>query len=354
MSRIVSPRSSRPVAIWLVVVAALVFLMVIVGGATRLTDSGLSITEWRPVTGSVPPLSAEAWAEEFAKYRTIPQYQEVNRGMSLDEFKAIYWWEWIHRFLGRLIGLAFALPFAWFLIRRQIPRRLIVPGAILLVLGGLQGAIGWWMVSSGLVDRVDVLPERLTIHLGMALLILVGLIWTALDALNDGERVRPPMGWSIAGFALLGAVFFQALLGGLVAGNDAGRLYTDWPMMGGRFVPPFDLGAGLWRALLHDPALVQFNHRIGAYLLLIGATAMAGKAFVDRMPDGVRIGAAVTAGLIWLQAIAGVITVLNASPLGLGMVHQTGALLCLMAATWVAWRIRHAETHQFSRGLLRN
>ena len=350
MSRFLSARSSRPVAIWLFAVAALVFLMVVIGGATRLTDSGLSITEWKPVSGAVPPLSEEAWAEEFARYRAIPEYRQVNRGMSLAEFKTIFWWEWAHRLLGRLIGLAFAVPFAWFLFRRQIPQRLVIPCAVLFGLGALQGAIGWWMVASGLVDRVDVLPERLTIHLGLALLIFVALLWTALEALDDGERVRPPKGWGLASLALLCLVYVQALLGGLVAGNDAGRLHTDWPFMDGRAFPAVDWTRGA-AAFLHDTALVQFNHRLGAYALVAAVTIYAVQAFRDRVPDIVRASAAALAGVVWLQAIVGIATLMNATPLWLGVLHQIGALVVLAVATFTVWRVRRSEQRLFSPGI---
>ncbi|HEY9219116.1 MAG TPA: COX15/CtaA family protein, partial [Phenylobacterium sp.] len=179
---------SRPVAVWLLVVAAFVLAMVVVGGATRLTGSGLSITEWRPVTGAVPPLTDTDWAREFARYREIPQYKLLNRGMSLSEFQSIYWWEWTHRLLGRLVGAVFLIPFVWFLVRGQIPRRLIPRCALLFVLGGLQGAVGWWMVASGLADRVSVAPERLAVHLGLAFALFGALIWTALDAWTGAAR----------------------------------------------------------------------------------------------------------------------------------------------------------------------
>ena len=351
MSRLFQARSSRPVAIWLFAVAALVFLMVVIGGATRLTDSGLSITEWKPVTGALPPLNEKEWAEEFARYRQIPEYGQVNRGMTLEAFKGIYWWEWIHRQLGRLIGLAFALPFAWFLIRKELPQRLLIPCASLLALGALQGAIGWWMVSSGLSGRIDVAPERLTIHLGLALIIYVCLIWTALEALDEGDRTRPPKGWTAASFGLVGLVYLQALLGGLVAGNRAGKLYTDWPMMNGDILAPVDDSRGLFHALLHDPALVQFNHRIGAYVLLTAASLYAFRAFQARMPDTVRIGAAAIAGVVWVQALIGVATLMNATPVWLGVTHQIGALLVLSVAAWTAWRIRNSEERLFSSGI---
>lgn len=351
MNRLFHARSSRPVAAWLFAVAALVFLMVVVGGATRLTDSGLSITEWRPVSGALPPLNDQAWAAEFARYQRIPEYDQVNRGMTLAEFKTIYWWEWVHRQLGRLIGLAFALPFAWFLVRRELPRRLLAPCIGLLALGGLQGAIGWWMVSSGLTDRVDVLPERLTVHLGLALLIYLGLLWTGLEAWDGGDRTRPPKGWTVASFGLLALVFVQALLGGLVAGNRAGKVYTDWPMMNGDILAPVDQSNGLFHALLHDPSLVQFNHRIGAYLLLIAASLYAFQAFRARMPDGVRLAAGAIAGVVWLQALIGIATLMNATPVWLGVIHQIGALVVLTAALWTAWRIGNSEERLFSSGI---
>ena len=189
---------SRPVAVWLFIVAALVLAMVVVGGATRLTDSGLSITQWKPVTGALPPMSAQDWADEFALYKAIPQYQQVNKGMTLEAFKAIYWWEWSHRLLGRLVGAAFALPFAYFLIRREMPRRLIVRCAGLFLLGGLQGAVGWWMVVSGLVDRVSVAPERLAIHLGLAFALLGALVWTALTPGRAQPARRSPVPGPVA------------------------------------------------------------------------------------------------------------------------------------------------------------
>ncbi|HEY0102775.1 MAG TPA: COX15/CtaA family protein [Brevundimonas sp.] len=349
MKRFRSGDQSRAVAIWLFVCAALVFAMVVVGGATRLTGSGLSITEWKPIMGALPPMGDADWRTAFEKYRAIPQYQQVNAGMSLAEFKGIFWWEWAHRLLGRLIGAAFAIPFAAFLILRRIPRRLIVRCAVLLALGGLQGLIGWWMVSSGLSERVDVAPERLATHLGLALLIFIGLIWNGLEAWHGESHARPPSGWSRAAAVLLGAVFFQCLLGGLVAGSKAGFVYTDWPLMNGSWVPPIDWGIGAL-AFLHDQGLVQFNHRIWAYALLVGGTLYAVQAWRWRLAEGLGVGAFAVALTLWLQAGLGIVTLMSAVPLGLGVLHQAGAVVVLAAATVNFWLVRRSQARLFTSG----
>ncbi len=332
---------SRPVAVWLFIVAALVLAMVVVGGATRLTDSGLSITQWKPVTGALPPMSAQDWADEFALYKAIPQYQQVNKGMTLEAFKAIYWWEWSHRLLGRLVGAAFALPFAYFLIRREMPRRLIVRCAGLFLLGGLQGAVGWWMVASGLVDRVSVAPERLAIHLGLAFALLGALVWTALDAWSGAARQTVPSPWTRGGLALIGLIFFQILLGALVAGNDAGFVYNDWPLMNGALFPADYGGGGLWATLAHSQAAVQFNHRIVAYLLTAVGVAMAWVAWRSRyLPDEAKLLALATGAAIVLQALLGVVTLVAGVPVWLGMAHQVTAALVLSLVVAFAWRVR--------------
>ena len=349
MKRFIGGDQNRAVAIWLFFCAALVFAMVVVGGVTRLTGSGLSITEWQPILGALPPMNAADWDEAFEKYRAIPQYQQVNAGMSLAEFQGIFWWEWAHRLLGRLIGAAFALPFAVFLILRQIPRRLILRCAVLLGLGGLQGLIGWWMVSSGLSERVDVAPERLAVHLGLALLIFMGLIWTGLEAWNGEAHARAPAGWSRGAAVLLGAIFVQCLLGGLVAGAKAGFIYTDWPLMNGAILAPVDWsGGGL--AFLHDQALVQFNHRIWAYGLLIGGTVYAVQAWRWRLAEGLGAAAFAVAAALWLQALLGIATLMNATPLWLGALHQAGAALVLAAATINLWLVRRSQARLFTSG----
>ncbi|MBU1384992.1 MAG: COX15/CtaA family protein [Alphaproteobacteria bacterium] len=349
MKRFIGDDRSPAVAIWLFATAFLVFAMVVVGGVTRLTGSGLSITEWKPIMGALPPMNAADWAEAFEKYRAIPQYEQVNAGMSLAEFQGIFWWEWAHRLLGRLIGLVFAVPFFVFLLMRRLPRRLIARCAVLLALGGLQGLIGWWMVSSGLSERVDVAPERLAVHLGLALLIFMGLIWTGLEAWNGAERSRHPVGWSRGAAILLGAVFLQCLLGGLVAGAKAGFVYTDWPLMNGAVLPPVEWGMGAL-AFLHDQALVQFNHRIMAYALLIGGTLYAVQAWRWRLAEGLGVAAFTVAAVLWLQAALGVVTLIHAVPLWLGALHQAGAALVLAVATINLWLVRRSQPRLFTSG----
>lgn len=349
MKRFIGGDQNRAVAIWLFTCAVLVFAMVVVGGITRLTGSGLSITEWKPIMGALPPMNAADWNEAFEKYRAIPQYAQVNAGMSLAEFQGIFWWEWAHRLLGRLIGAAFALPFAVFLILRSLPRRLIVRCGVLLALGGLQGLIGWWMVSSGLSERVDVAPERLATHLGLALLIFMGLIWTGLEAWNGESHSRPPVVWSRGAAVLLGAVFLQCLLGGLVAGAKAGFVYTDWPLMNGAVLPPVEWSKG-GLAFLHDQALVQFNHRLGAYGLLIGGTVYAVQAWRWRLAEGLGAAAFVVAVALWLQALLGIATLMNGTPLWLGALHQAGAALVLATATLNLWLVRRSQARLFTSG----
>lgn len=332
---------SRPVAVWLFVVAALVLAMVVVGGATRLTDSGLSITEWKPVTGALPPMSAQDWNDEFALYKQIPQYQQLNQGMSLDQFKAIYWWEWSHRLLGRLVGAAFALPFAYFLIRQELPKRLIGRCVGLFVLGGLQGAIGWWMVASGLSERVSVAPERLMVHLGLAFALLGALVWTALDAWHGAARQTLPSPWSRGALALLGLIFLQILLGALVAGTDAGLVYNDWPLMNGTLFPKDYAGSSVWTTIAHSQGAVQLHHRLGGYLVTVVAIVMAWSATRSRyLPFDTRALALAVAGVVLLQAILGVITLIFGVPIWLGLAHQIVAAIVLSLAVAFAWRAR--------------
>jgi cytochrome c oxidase assembly protein subunit 15 len=335
---------SRPVATWLFSVALIVFAMVVVGGATRLTGSGLSITEWKPVSGVIPPLSEEAWRKDFALYRQTPQYQRVNRGMSLSAFKTIFWWEWTHRLLGRLAGVAFAIPFIVFLVTRNMPGRLIWRCAILLVLGGLQGLVGWWMVESGLESRVTVAPERLAIHLGLALILLAALVWTGMEAWAGQPRERGGTlrdGWRPASIAFLAAVFVQCLMGALVAGNQAGLIDNDWPLMNGYVFPPDYAGPTFWATVAHSPAAVQFNHRLMAYALVVAAVGIAAAGLNSRVLMGQSRGLTLAVAIVAIfQASLGVTTLLSGVPLPLAMGHQAGAALLLVVATMLAWRVR--------------
>jgi cytochrome c oxidase assembly protein subunit 15 len=321
-------RPGTPVAVrvWLYVLAALVVAMVMVGGATRLTDSGLSITEWKPVTGAVPPLSDEAWATEFAKYRITPQYELQNRGMSLAEFKQIYWWEWGHRFLGRLVGLVFALPLVWFLVRGVLPRRMLPGLAVIFGLGALQGAIGWWMVASGLVDRTSVAPYRLAVHLTLAFVILAALLWAARSA-RGVETVDVPARIRAGALIVLGLAFLQVALGALVAGLDAGRTFTTWPLIDGGLVPPADSLFVLrpaWTNFFENPLTAQFTHRIGAYVLFAAALLHA----LDARRTGGKVArmALLLFGVVALQAVIGIVTLVEAAPIGLALLHQLGAV----------------------------
>ncbi|WP_375203264.1 COX15/CtaA family protein [Hyphococcus sp.] len=327
-----SVRAGRRIALWLFFMCGLIAAMVIVGGATRLTDSGLSIVEWRPVTGAIPPLSEADWLSEFEKYKTIPEYEEVNFGMSLAEFKQIYWWEWVHRLLGRVIGVAFLLPLIFFAATRQLTRNLSFKLAGLFVLGGMQGALGWWMVSSGLADRVDVSQYRLAAHLSLAVLLFAAMFWLALD-LWPQRKIAAPEKFRLGALALAGGVFAQMVLGAFVAGLRAGRTFNTWPLMDGKFFPD-----GYFRenATFHDlfetMAAVQFNHRIGAYLLAGGALWF----YLAARKAGYETRARLVLAAVGLQIVLGVWTVLAATPISLGLLHQAGALIVFASALYAA------------------
>jgi len=340
-ARGVDAQRSRVAAIWLVAVAALVLAMVVVGGATRVTGSGLSITQWKPVSGVIPPLGHAAWEQVFRLYQATPQYQVLNRGMTLAQFQIIYWWEWAHRLLGRLLGLAFFAPFLILLALRRVPRWLVWRCVLLFALGSLQGLVGWWMVKSGLEGRTSVAPERLAAHLALALLLFVALVWTALEAWSgrseDGGRRRS--GWIWASESFLGAVFLQCLLGALVAGNHAGLIDADWPLMAGRAIPADYWSGSLWASLAHSPPATQFNHRVLAYGLLAAGLAMCAAAFRQRALP-LRYPTLGLASLMIVQVTLGVATLILTVPLALAMAHQFTAVAVLGGATILAWRAR--------------
>ncbi|SEL58890.1 cytochrome c oxidase assembly protein subunit 15 [Roseivivax marinus] len=321
---------------WLMVLFALVMVMIAVGGLTRLTDSGLSITEWQPVTGALPPMSQEAWQAEFEKYQQIPEYRLVNPDMTLAEFEFIYWWEWGHRQLGRVIGLVWALGFVGFAVTRNIPPgwtgRLLLLGA----LGGAQGAIGWWMVSSGLSgERIDVASYRLATHLGLAFVILGLIAWYVFRLgresreLMQARRAREGKLFSMS-TGLLHFAFLQILLGALVAGIDAGRNYTDWPLMAGGLVPPtpFEIEP-VWRNFFENAGLVQFMHRVAGYLLFVFGIVVWARS--RKSPNGdTRFRFNAVLAMLVLQMVLGIVTVLYGAPWQIAIVHQVGAV-----ALWV-------------------
>ena len=326
----------RPVRWWLYFVALLVVIMVLVGGATRLTDSGLSITEWGPIRGAIPPLFPADWLAEFAKYQTTTEYQTINKGMSLDAFKTIYWWEWAHRFLGRLIGIVVLLPLIWFWVRGRLTPWLKPRLVVLLLLGGLQGAIGWWMVKSGLVNRVDVSQTRLAVHLTMACIILAMTVWLARSIARHTAAATYGFNGQAAGIVFL--VLLQVFLGGLVAGLDAGMAYNTWPDMNGELVPD-----GLWvidpawKNIFDNALTVQFFHRVTAYLLLIAVIMHWVKL---RAAGGgsqhARRGLLLFL-LVCLQAGVGIVTLLMQVPLSWALAHQFGAIVVLSFAV-MHWR----------------
>jgi cytochrome c oxidase assembly protein subunit 15 len=325
------------VRIWLWGVAALVFLMVVVGGAVRLTESGLSITEWKPITGILPPLSHAAWLAEFEKYKQIPQYRELFPKMDLGWFQAIYTWEWGHRLLGRLIGIAFAVPLVFFWATGRLPAALQPKLLGILALGALQGAVGWWMVASGLSGRVEVAQERLATHLILASLTLAAIVWVAvgLERVDEADRVAPRRLRVIAAF-LLALIFVQIGLGGLVAGLRAGLTYNTWPLMDGHFVPPLAHLMQVtpwWSNLFDNVTTVQFMHRMTAYCVLAIAIlqVVAVKRAVGRGPAYRR--AHIVFGLLLLQVIAGITTLLLVVPLPVALIHQALAMLVLIAAS---------------------
>ncbi|MFQ5564785.1 MAG: COX15/CtaA family protein [Paracoccaceae bacterium] len=343
------------IALWLLGLALLVAVMVLVGGLTRLTDSGLSITEWAPVMGVIPPLSEANWQAAFKAYRQTTEFQEQNAWMTLADFKPIFWWEWGHRLLGRLTGGVWLAGFLAFLLSKRIPLgwtgRLVLPG----VLGGVQGAVGWWMVASGLTGRLDVASYRLALHLGLAFVIFMVLIWLALRirldevALLKARRRRLPALIGVAG-ALTALVFGQILAGALVAGIDAGRGYVDWPLMQGQVLPgeSFEM-TPLWVNFFENPALVQFSHRMLGYLVLAFAIVFALRC--GRSGHGAIRNLGRWAGVaILAQVLIGIVTVMHGSPLEIAIFHQAGALVVVAVLTRAKFEIVYPSEQRIARG----
>ncbi|MGZ5809024.1 MAG: COX15/CtaA family protein [Xanthobacteraceae bacterium] len=332
-------RRERALRYWLLAVAAMVFLIVIVGGATRLTESGLSITEWRPATGVFPPMSTEAWQAEFEKYQAIPQYAQRNLGMSLAAFKTIYRWEWTHRLLARLVGVVFALPFVFFLWRGWIKREMAGMLGLIFALGALQGVVGWWMVASGLADRTEVSQYRLATHLLLACLIFSALIWAALSVGTRSqidqrrEEIHPRIG--LTARIILVLVFLQIYLGALVAGLRAGLVYNTWPLIDGALVPSASrlfFESPLWRNFFENALTAQFDHRMVAYTLLIVAMLHALDAARTLNNNAAIQSAVILAGAVTVQAFIGIFTLLTQAPIDLALIHQATAMVVLAIA----------------------
>ena len=330
------PQATKWIRIWLLLLGLMVYAMILIGGATRLTDSGLSITEWDPIAGAVPPLSDAAWQALFDKYKATAEYRLQNAGMSLAEFKYIFWWEWGHRQMGRLIGLVAVGGLIWFWAKRWLTRRLARRLLILIALGGLQGFVGWWMVASGVGEsrRVDVASYRLATHFSLALAIIGLIAWTWMDV---GERARVSVAatlkWTAVG--LLTAISLQMFAGALVAGLDAGRSYTDWPLMAGELFPwnYIDRDLGLF-SFFEGREATQFNHRFLAYAIFAAALS----AFAIFRKSILALPLTQLTVLVILQSVWGILTLVSAAPLGLALIHQGLGVLVFLAAVRLVWR----------------
>tara|TARA_R110000868_G_scaffold2321_1_gene17194 strand:+ start:49058 stop:50080 length:1023 start_codon:yes stop_codon:yes gene_type:complete len=335
------PRSSQAVSTWLFIVALMVCVMVLVGGATRLTDSGLSITEWKPLSGAIPPLTTADWEASFRLYQQTTEFQEQNSAMSLADYESIFWWEWAHRQLGRLIGLVYGVPLLFFWLRGSITPYLKPRLLALLGLGALQGGIGWWMVASGLVDRLDVSQYRLAVHLGMAFIILGTSVWLGLTARFGPPPVRQGR---LVGMAsvVLALVFFQVILGAFLAGLDAGRIYNTWPLMQGQLVPEDYLaGMPFLQAIFESRAAVQMNHRWSGYLVALAVFALA--TAIWREPRvALKPFMIILPALVIGQIGLGISALLAVVPLGLSLAHQAGAILLFIATLVATWTARRA------------
>ena len=328
------PKSDRAILVWLFTVVILIFLMIILGGVTRLTESGLSIVDWEPITGVLPPLTEQKWLFEFEKYQLFPEFNSINFAMSLSEFKQIYWFEWAHRLLGRLIGIVFALPFLWFIVTGRINLKLGIQLGFVLLLGGLQGFLGWYMVKSGLVDQPDVSAYRLASHLGLAVVIFGCILWIALGLLQ--KRSYGPSRDGLFGLIRVVMplytviIFFTLLSGAFVAGNSAGFIFNTFPLMNGKVIPlDIFVMEPLWRNFFENSALVQLIHRLAACLsVLIGLSiAIIGQS--SQLPSSTRQTLLIMGAVVFTQFLLGVSTLLLSVPIALGAFHQACAILVL-------------------------
>lgn len=343
MNDVLQQRYNRQLALWLLICASVIFGMIVLGGVTRLTGSGLSMVEWKPLMGIVPPLSEEQWQETFEKYKQFPEYQKVNRGMDLAGFKKIFAFEYAHRVLGRLIGVIFFVPFVFFWWTGRIPRQQMPKLVGLFILGGLQGLLGWYMVKSGLMDIPRVSQYRLVAHLGLAVIIYASMFWVALDFLYPGRQSDPRSGSGLKKFAfvLTGLLFVMILSGGLVSGIHAGFAYNTFPLMDGRFFPLGLYGLDpAWTSIFEDITTVQFNHRMIAYLL----TLLILSFFVVAMRTGVsgrtRVGSYALLAMLAVQVSLGISTLLLVVPVSLAAAHQGGAILLLTAALYLSHSLK--------------
>ena len=329
----------RQIAAWLILCAAVIFGMIVLGGVTRLTHSGLSMVEWKPLIGIIPPLSEQAWLETFEKYKQFPEYQKINQGMSLDGFKSIFMYEYLHRVLGRLIGILFLLPMLYFMFRRRVRPGMMPKLLILFFMGGLQGLLGWYMVKSGLVNNPHVSQYRLTAHLGVAVAIYAYMLWVAFDLLFPAQNMGSQAAgryarWSLV---LVALVYLMILSGGLVAGTRAGFAYDTWPLMGDSFIPR-GLYAGTpgWLDAFEDITTIQFNHRMFAYLLFILLNGFAFVVYRSAVGGHARLGMGLLVVALLLQVTLGISTLLLHVPVAVAAAHQGGAVLLLSATVFIS------------------
>ena len=334
-------RFDRQIAYWLLICAAVIFGMILLGGVTRLTNSGLSMVDWKPLMGIIPPLSEADWQAMFLKYQQFPEYQKINIGMSLEEFKPIFMYEYLHRVLGRFIGVIFILPFLFFLFTKRIKTGLTLKLVIMLIGGGCQGLLGWYMVKSGLVDNPHVSQYRLTAHLGAAVLIYSFILWTAFSLISP--KSDQPVEMKKFSYLLSGLIFLMILSGGLVAGTHAGHAYSTWPLMGDSFVP-----AGLyamtpaWLSAFEDITTIQFNHRMFAYLIVALVAVFAYKTLRADIKGSAKIGVFCLLGLLVMQVTLGISTLIFYVPVPVAAAHQVGAVALLSASLFISHSLRHS------------